>query len=58
MKFIYGMQVNIEVFYKLVLSFWVCLARLEVPKVRSLYIFAVSPEKYSNEADFLPAYKH
>ena len=25
MKFIFGMQTNIEVFYKLILSFWVCL---------------------------------
>ena len=24
MKFIFGMQINIEVFYKLILSFWVC----------------------------------
>ena len=28
MKFVFGMQINIEVFYKLVLSFWVCIARL------------------------------
>ena len=25
MKFIFGMQINIEVFYKLILSFWVCV---------------------------------
>ena len=24
MKFIFGMQINLEVFYKLILSFWVC----------------------------------
>ena len=28
MKCIFGMQINIEVFYKLMQSFWVCLARL------------------------------
>ena len=27
MKCIFGMQINIEVFYKLILSFWVCVAR-------------------------------
>ena len=27
MKCIFGMQLNIEVFYKFILSFWVCVAR-------------------------------
>ena len=27
MKFVFGMLINIEVFYKLVLSFWVCIAK-------------------------------
>ena len=27
MKFIFGMQINIEVFCKLILSFWVCATR-------------------------------
>ena len=27
MKFIFGMQMTIELFYKLILSFWVCIAR-------------------------------
>ena len=27
MKFIFGLQINIAVFYKLVLSFWVCVTR-------------------------------
>ena len=27
MKFIFGMQINIEVFYKLILSFWVCATK-------------------------------
>ena len=26
MKFIFGMQINVELFYKLILSFWVCIA--------------------------------
>ena len=28
MQFIFGIQINIEVFYKLILSFWACIARL------------------------------
>ena len=27
MKCIYGMQINIEIFYKLIQSFWVCATR-------------------------------
>ena len=27
MQFIFGMQLNIEVFYKFILSFWVCVTR-------------------------------
>ena len=27
MKFIFGMEINIEVVYKVILSFWVCIAR-------------------------------
>ena len=27
MKFVSGMQINIKVFYKLILSFWLCLTR-------------------------------
>ena len=27
MKFIFGMQINIDVFYKLILSSWVCITR-------------------------------
>ena len=27
MKFIFGMQINIKVFYKLILSVWVCVTR-------------------------------
>ena len=46
MKFIFGMQINIEAFYKLILLFWVCVAGLaQNAQYRSLHIFAVSPEK-------------
>ena len=41
MEFSFGMQINIEVFCKLILSFWVCV-QPGMPKVSkiSLHIFA------------------
>ena len=45
MKFIFGKQINIEVFCKLILSFWVCAAR-HAQSTRSLHIFAISSEKH------------
>ena len=30
----------------------------KVPKIRSLHIFAISPEKHGGEVDFLPENKH
>ena len=30
----------------------------KVPKIRSLHIFAISPEKLGDEVDVLPADKH
>ena len=57
MKYICGMQINIDVFQKLLLSFWVCIARLvskisEVSKIRSFYIFAISPAKHGMKLRF------
>ena len=53
MKFIFGIQINIKVFCKLILSFWVCATRHggvqpgmpKVPKIKTLHIFAIYPEK-------------
>ena len=46
MKFIFVMQIRIEVFYKLVQSFSVCIASMyKVPKIRSFHIFGISPKK-------------
>ena len=47
MKCIFGMKINIEVFQKLILSFWMCVARhaRQVFKIRSLPIIAISPKK-------------
>ena len=43
---------------KLILSFWMCATMPKVPKVKSLHIFAISPQKHGGEVDFLPANKH
>ena len=44
MKFIFCKQINIEVFCKVILSFWVSVTRhmSKVPKI-SFHIFAISP---------------
>ena len=58
MKFIFGMQINIEVFYKLILSFWVCAIRYaQSTIIRSLHIFAISPEQHGCKVDFFPKNK-
>ena len=45
MKFIFGMQINIKVFYKLILSFWVCVARHAQSTQNKKYAhFVISPE--------------
>ena len=59
MKFISGMQINIKVFHKLILSIWVSVTRhAQSTQIRSLHIFAISPEKLGDEVDVLPADKH
>ena len=47
MKFSFDVHINIKVFYKLILSLWVCIARLaKVSKIGRLDIFSISPEKH------------
>ena len=43
MTCIFGMQINIEVFCKLILSFWVCIAR---------HAQSTQNKKVKNEVDF------
>ena len=59
MKFIFGMQINMEVFHNLLLLFWVCVIRhAQSAKIRSLHIFAISPKKHGVwNCFFLPANK-
>ena len=54
MKFIFGLQINMEVFCKLILSFWVCIGRhAQSRQIKSLHIFAISSEEHGDEVDFL-----
>ena len=46
MKIILGMEINIEVFYKLILSYCVCVARhAQSTQNKKFHIFGISPEK-------------
>ena len=45
MKYIFVMQINIKVFCKLILSFWVCAIR-HAQITQNKNIFAISPEKH------------
>ena len=58
MNFIFGMQMNIKVFYKLILSFCVCVTRHAQSTQSKFAYLAISPEKHGGEVDFLPADKH
>ena len=62
MKFIFGMQINIEVFYKLILSFWVCATRhaQSTRNKKFAYLCNISRKAWGGggEVDFLPANKH
>ena len=43
MKFVFCMQINIEVFYKVILSFWVSVTRHAQSTQNKFHIFAISP---------------
>ena len=58
MNFIFGMQINIEVFYKLMLSFWVCVTRHPESTQNKFVYLAISPEKHGDEADFFLSDRH
>ena len=58
MKFIFCMQINIEVFYKLTLAFWVSVPRYsQSTQNRFAYLCNISI-KARGKVDFLPADKH
>ena len=67
MKFVFGMQINIEVFYKLILSFWVCPTRLAQSTQNKNFAYLCNISRTARrgggwrglgEVDFLPANKH
>ena len=58
MNFIFAMQINIVVFYKLILSFWVCVTGHAQSTQNKFVYLAISLEKHWNEVDFSPADKH
>ena len=58
-KFIFGIQIKIEIFYKLILSFWVCVARhAQSTQDKKFPNLCNSPKNVGNEVDFLPANKY
>ena len=50
MKFIFGMQINIEVFYKLILSIWVCVTR-HVQSTQKLLFFPTNKQESFLQTD-------
>ena len=60
MKFTFGIQINMVVFYKLILSFWMCVTRHSQNTQSN--IFAISLQylrkDVSDEVDFLHGDKH
>ena len=60
MRFIFGIQINTEVFHKLIqLSFWVCNKMCPKYANKKLaYLCNVSQKSIGDEVDFLPAEKY
>ena len=59
-KCIFGMQINIKVFYKLILSFWVCATRHAQITQNNKFPISLQylKKELSDEVDFLHAGKH
>ena len=60
MKFIFGTEINMEVFYMLMLSFWVCVTRHAQSTQNNQFAISLQYLKkdVSDELDFLHADKH
>ena len=60
MKFIFGMQINIEVLCKLILLFWVHVARHAQSTQNNMFAIRLQylKENVEGDVDFLPAYNH
>ena len=59
MKCVFGMQINIEVFFKLILSFWMCVAKHAQSTQNKKFAVSLQhlKENVNDEVDFLPADK-
>ena len=60
MKFIFGIQINMGVFYELILLFWVCLTKHAQSTQNNKFAISLQYLKkdVSDENDFLHADKH
>ena len=58
MKFIFEMQINIKIFYKLILSFWVCVTRHAQGTQKKMFEKSMFQKSMGDEVYFLPADKH
>ena len=52
MKLIFCMQINTKVFYKVIASLWVCVARHTQSTQNNKFV--ISQRKHEDEVDFLP----
>ena len=60
MKFIFGMQMNIKIFYKWVLRFWACIARHAQSSQNNKFAISLQyvQKEMSDEVYFLHEDKH
>ena len=60
MKFIFGMKINMDIIYKLILSLWVCVARHAQSTQINKFVISLQylKENVNDEVDSLPANKH
>ena len=60
MKFVFCIQINIKVLYKLILSFWVCATRhvQSTQNKKFAYLCNISRKALGVKLIFLPANKH
>ena len=60
MKFIFGIHINMEVFYKLILSIWVCVTKHAQSTQNNKFAISLQYLKkdVSDEVDFLHVDKH
>ena len=59
MNFIFGIQINIEVFCKLILSFWLCITRhAQSSQNKFRYLSSISRKAWGMKLIFLPTDKH